>query len=245
MLRLISILLLIFCNHSGFSQENPLDQEKWKDFFKTQAYEEKAVAINDKTFWDLDGTYNYYSNYPLLLIYVDGTAKEIEFQFEGLHQLIYKEAPIQLENLDKISKDGVAYMVFDGLLLRNSDAESTVSGDFFIVYKKGPLSLYREFYTSPIQRDLVESALVPYYMGELVENFYLGKFSKKTSKLLADFQDLSAKIRNERAGYTDTEKDFLRIASEYNVWVKENAPYKYDDHMAMFWQQAAYLRTGN
>ncbi len=242
--RTWTIYILFFISLSGYSQSNPLEKDEWQDFFTNRKYEAKALEITDETFWAVDSSYTYFSTYPLLLVYVDGSAKEIDFQYEGIHQLIYKKSSILMENYDRIPKDGVAFMVFEGLLLRNSDMESIVSGDYYIVCKKGPLSLYREYYTSPILPDHIESVLTPFYLSEPVENFFLGSFHKKASKLLEDYPELSQNIRNKTPGYTGEEPDFLNIASEYNQWVKGKDSYKYDDHTKMFWQNPAYLNSG-
>lgn len=238
--RYFLLTLAISCCCGVLAQENPLDTDRWKAFFAERSYEKNALSLNDDTFWTVSDSYTYDADYPLLIIYADKTSEEIIVKYEGLHSLIYKKTPLIGSDSEHLGKENIAYMVFDGLLLKNPLIGNMIAGDFMIVCKKGPLSLYREFFTSPIERNNIESALSPYYMGEPVTSFHLGSFSKKTSKLLKDCEELAGKIDDGLPGYSDVDVDFLRIAEEYNAWVKENYPYRYADHLAMFWQYPEY-----
>ena len=230
------VTLYFIAGVSGAYTQNPLEEAEWVKFFNDRAYEEKVKMVTDESFWEIDATYTYYTSYPLLLIYSDGVAVEIEWQYDGLNNLIYKKHTLLDANFERYEKANIAYMVFDGWLLKNGMVENMIDGDFMFVYKKGPISVYREYYTSPVERNNIESALTVYHLSEPVDNFYLGSFEKKAAKLVADFPDLAAKIKDRIIGYRNSEDDLLRIAGEYNEWVKQKYPYRYEDHTWMFWQ---------
>lgn len=220
---------------SHVASQDLLDTPEWQSFFKERKYEKRALEITDETFWDFDSRYTYYTLYPLLLIYGDGRSEVIQWQYDGLNNLIHKKHSLLDEDYERIEKENLAYIVFDSLLLKNPMVGNMIDGDFMIVYKRGPLSIYREYYTSPIERDNIESAIAVYHLSESVDNFYLGSFEKKASKLVSDYPRLAKKIKDRILGYSNTLDDMIRIAEEYNAWVEENYPYRYEEHTVMFW----------
>ncbi len=216
--------------------QNLLESEKWSNFFTERPYLEKAVNITDETFWEIDESYTYYTSYPLLLVYSDGTASEIKWSFGGLSNLINKKEALEDMDFQRYEKENIAYIVFDGYLFKNPMVGNAIEGDFMIVYEEGPISIYREYYTSPITRDNISSAFAIYKESQLDDTFYLGKFEKKAAKLVSDYPVLVNKIRDRIIGYRNEEDDIIRIAREYNALVKENNPYRYEDHYLKFWQ---------
>lgn len=213
-----------------------LKSEKWTNFFTERPYLEKARTITDDTFWDIDASYTYYTSYPVLLVYDDGGAVEIEWSFGGLPTLINKKEALEDMDFERYEKENIAYIVFDGYLLKNPMVGNAIEGDFMIVYEEGPLSVYREYYTSPITRDNIQSAFAIYKESQVDDTFYLGKFEKKAAKLVSDYPRLAQKIKDRIIGYRNEEDDIIRIAQEYNALVKENNPYRYEDHYLKFWQ---------
>ncbi|MEO9872069.1 hypothetical protein [Ekhidna sp.] len=232
---LFSFILIVFVTQIALAQD-PLETEKWQLFFTERPYLEKALNINDETFWDVDETYTYYTSYPVLLVYSDGTSREINWSFGGLSTLINKQEALEDIDFERYEKENLAYIVFDGYLLKNPEIGNAIQGDFMIVYAEGPISIYREYYSSPITRDNTSSAFAIYKESELEDGFYLGKFEKKAAKLVGDYPKLAKKITDKIIGYRNEEDDLIRIAKEYNRLVKENNPYRYDDHYLKFWQ---------
>ncbi len=224
----------------ALAQQDPLETPEWKEYFKNKTYEKQALKFSDETFWDINDSYIAYQEYPLLLIYSDGTSRLIQWSFEGLDKLIYKKEAFTATDFVRYEKENLTYIVFDSVLYKNPQVGNKIAGDFMIVYKKGPISLYREYYTSPITRDNIESVLTPYYLGEMVKNFYLGILKKKLMKLVEEYPALRQKIKDETDGYREEEEDMLRIAAEYNSWTKENYPYRYADHAVFMWQEPEY-----
>ncbi len=224
-----SFALLVFA-------QDPLKTEKWQKFFLERPYLEKAQMITDETFWDVDASYTYYTSYAILLIYNDGTSREINWSYAGLPNLIDKKKALEDTDFERYAKENLVYIVFDGFLFKNPEVENAIDGDFMLVYAQGPISVYREYYTNPITRDNIESAFAIYKESQLVDGFYLGKFEKKAARLVEDYPNLAKKIKDRIIGYRNEEDDIIRIADEYNALVKENNPYRYDDHYLMFWQ---------
>ncbi|MEP0987599.1 hypothetical protein [Ekhidna sp.] len=217
--------------------QDVLETEKWTKFFTERPYLEKALEINDETFWDVDEKYTYYTAYPVLFIYNDGGTREIQWSYSGIASLINKKESLKDMDFELYEKANVAYIVFDGYLFKNPEVENAVEGDFMLVYEEGPISIYREYYTSPITRDNISSAFAIYKESQLDDTFYLGKFEKKASKLVEDYPRLAKKIKDKIIGYRNEEDDIIRIAQEYNALVKENNPYRYEDHYLKFWQR--------
>lgn len=207
----------------------PLETEKWQTFFNEKHYQEKGRQLTDENFWEMDGQYTYYDTYTVLLIYINGRSEELEWQYDGLSVLIDKAKAFLDKNFELVQKENLAYIVFDGILFRNPNMGNSIAGDFTVVLCEGPISVFREYYTSPITRDNLESGLMFTKDGKVVSDFYLGKFEKKAAKLVGDYEALAEKIKSQKFGYFNTEEDILRIVSEYNEWVKENNIYRYDD----------------
>ena len=240
MTRICLSPLIFFVLQIGFAQQDPLQTPEWKKFFNEKTYEKHALRFSDETFWDINDSYIAYQEYPVLLIYSDGTSRVIQWSFEGLDKLILKKEAFTATDFVRYEKENLTYIVFDSVLYKNPRVGNMIAGDFMIVYKKGPISLYREYYTSPITRDNIESVLTPYYLSEMVKNFYLGSRRKKLVKLVEDFPDLQQKIKDGANGYEEQDEDMLRIAEEYNLWTKENYPYRYADHAVFMWQEVEY-----
>ena len=240
MIRLCMFIHLFTLVQIGIAQVDPLQTPAWKEYFKTRVYEKKALPFSDDTFWELNDAYTPYQEYPVLLIYSDGTSRVIQWSFEGLDKLIYKKEALTATDFVRYEKENIAYMVFDSILFKNARIGNMITGDFMIVYKKGPVSLYREYYTSPITRDNIQSVLTPFYLGEIEKNFYLGSLKKKLMKLVEDYPELKEKIKDSAVGYQGEDNDILRIADEYNRWTKENYPYRFADHAVFFWEEAEY-----
>ena len=228
----IATLVSVF----SISGQGLLESDKWNDFFTERPYLEKATNINDETFWEIDESYTYYTSYPVLLIYDDKSALEIEWSYGGLPTLINKKEALEDMKFQRYEKENIAYIVFDGYLFKNPMVGNAIEGDFMIVYEEGPISIYREYYTSPITRDNISSAFAIYKESQLDDTFYLGKFEKKAAKLVGDYPNLANKIKDRIIGYRNEEDDIIRIAREYNALVKENNPYRYEDHYLKFWQ---------
>lgn len=235
-MRRINVFLIALVKLTLIHAQSLLESEKWSTFFTERPYLEKATNITDETFWEVDESYTYYTSYPLLLVYSDGTASEIEWSFGGLSNLISKKEALEDMDFQRYEKENVAYIVFDGYLFKNPMVGNAIEGDFMIVYEEGPISVYREYYTSPITRDNISSAFAIYKESQLDDAFYLGKFEKKAAKLVSDYPELVNKIKDRIIGYRNEEDDIIRIAREYNAIVKENNPYRYEDHYLKFWQ---------
>ncbi|MEO9483889.1 MAG: hypothetical protein ABJG47_10605 [Ekhidna sp.] len=227
----IGFFVLTYCN-----SQNLLDSEEWSAFFTERPYLDKAQSINDNTFWEVDASYTYYTSYPVLLVYQDGGAVEINWSYSGLATLIDKKTALEDMDFDRYEKENLVYIVFDGYLFKNPMVGNAIEGDFMIVYEEGPISIYREYYTSPITRDNISSAFAIYKESQLDDSFYLGKFEKKAAKLVSDYPKLADKIKDRILGYRNEEDDIIRIAREYNALVQENNPYRYEDHYLKFWQ---------
>lgn len=240
MIRIVILSYLLICAQLGTAQNDLLKTPEWNEYFANKMYEKKALHFTDETFWEINDTYTYYQPYPLLLVYSDGTSRMIEWSFEGIDQLIYKKEALTATDFERYEKENIAYMVFDSILFKNPRVGNMVAGDFMIAYKKGPISLFREFYTSPVTRENIQSVLTPYYLGEMVQNFYLGSLKKKLMNLVEDYPRLRKKIKDDIIGYQGQDDDMLRIAEEYNAWTKENYPYRFADHSVFLWQDVGY-----
>lgn len=235
MKQLLTLFIAFSINTICVAQDL-LQSEKWMEFFTDRPYLEKATTITDANFWEVDANYTYYTSYPLLLIYEDGGAVEIEWSYGGLATLINKKETLEDIKFERYEKENIAYIVFDGYLFRNPFIGNAIDGDFMLVYEEGPISVYREYYSSPITRDNIESAFAIYKESQLDDTFYLGKFEKKAAKLVSDYPQLANKIKDKIIGYRNEEDDIIRIAQEYNALVKKNNPYRYEDHYLKFWQ---------
>jgi len=224
-------LLFSFCALINFSSnaQGLLGTENWKTFFAEKPYLKKGAEITDDKFWKIDASYTYYTNYKLLIIFTNGVSEELNWQYDGLPNLLDKKKALLDKNFERLEKENIAYIVFDNYLLRNSNMGNAIAGDFTFVLCEGPVSIYREYYSSPITPENTVSGFMYRKEGKTVSDFYLGKFEKKAAKLVEDYPTLAEKIRSKKAGYFNTEADMLRIANEYNQWVKENYPYRYDD----------------
>ncbi|MEP5612324.1 MAG: hypothetical protein ABJP45_08740 [Cyclobacteriaceae bacterium] len=229
-LNRLAVLLFfaLFLGSSGQAQ-NLLETEKWKKFFAEKSYLQKGAEISDDKFWEIDESYTYYQNYTLLIIFSNGVSEELKWQYDGLPNLLNKKQPLLDKNFETLEKQNIAYIVFDGYLLRNSKMGNAIAGDFTFVLCEGPLSIYREYYSSPITPENTASGFMYRKEGKIVSDFYIGKFEKKAAKLVGDYPKLANKIRSKKAGYFNTEADMLRIANEYNTWVKGKYPYRYAD----------------
>ncbi|WP_436515612.1 hypothetical protein [Ekhidna sp. To15] len=214
-----------------------LETKKWTSFFTERPYLTKAQSITDETFWEIDASYTYYTSYPVLLVYEGGGAVEINWSYSGLPSLIDKKKAFEDMDFQRYEKENIVYIVFDGYLFKNPFVGNAIDGDFMIVYEEGPISIYREYYTSPITRENISSAFAIYKESQLDDTFYLGKFEKKAAKLVNDYPKLAKKIQDKIIGYRNEEDDIIRIAQEYNALVKENNPYRYEDHYLKFWQR--------
>lgn len=235
-MKRVLIFTVTFIILTTSQAQNLLEAETWTAFFTERPYLQKALNITDDTFWDVDDTYTYYTSYPVLLIYQDGGVREINWSYSGLPALINKKEALEDMDFQRYEMANVAYIVFDGYLFKNPLVGNAIEGDFMIVYEEGPLSIYREYYTSPITRDNISSAYAIYKESQLDDTFYLGKFEKKASKLVEDYPRLAQKIKDKIIGYRNEADDIIRIAREYNALVKENNPYRYEDHYLKFWQ---------
>lgn len=231
-----TIIIIAFTIITSTFSQNLLETEKWTKFFTDRPYLEKAQEITDETFWEVDESYTYYTSYPVLLVYADGGAVEINWSYSGLASLINKKEALEDMDFQRYEKENLAYIVFDGYLFKNPFIGNAIEGDFMIVYEEGPISIYREYYTSPITRDNISSAFAIYKESQLDDTFYLGKFEKKAAKLVDDYPKLAKKIKDKIIGYRNEEDDIIRIAREYNALVKQNNPYRYEDHYMKFWQ---------
>lgn len=224
------LFLLSFLFLSASAQEqDPLDTEKWQNFFEEKTYLEKGKILTDENFWEINDSYTLYDTHTLLLIYINGNSEELKWQYDGLSMIIDKTKAFLDENFERVEKENLAYIVFDGILFRNPNMGNSIAGDFTVVLAEGPLSIYREYYACPITKDNLESGFLITMNGKIFSDFYLGKFEKKAAKLVSDYPELSDKIRNQKSGYFNTLDDVLRIAREYNEWVMENNIYRYDD----------------
>ncbi|MEP1093903.1 MAG: hypothetical protein ABJG78_02270 [Cyclobacteriaceae bacterium] len=227
--RLLTFFVFVFLLGPICSAQNLLETEKWKKFFSEKPYLKKGAEITDDKFWEIDESYTYYQNYTLLIIFSNGATEELKWQYDGLPNLLNKKQPLLDKNFETLEKQNIAYIVFDNYLLRNSKMGNAISGDFTFVLCEGPVSIYREYYSSPITPENTASGFMYRKEGKIVSDFYLGKFEKKAAKLVGDHSELAEKIRGKKAGYFNTEADMLRIANEYNLWVQENYPYRYED----------------
>lgn len=228
--------LFFFIATVTLQAQDLLETDKWVQFFTERPYLEKASNINDETFWEVDASYTYYTAYEVMLIYQDGGTRQIKWSYSGLSDLINKKKAFEDMDFERYEKENIVYIVFDGYLFKNPMVGNAINGDFMIVYEEGPISIYREYYSSPITRDNLESAFAIYKESELDDTFYLGKFEKKAAKLVSDYPRLADKIKDKIIGYRNEEDDIIRIAQEYNALVKENNPYRYEDHYLKFWQ---------
>lgn len=222
-------LIILLCFSGNAQQQHPLETEKWKTFFEEKPYLEKGRGLTDDVFWKVNDSYTLYDTHTLLLIYINGRSEELKWQYDGLSMIIDKTKSFLDENFERVEKENLAYIVFDGILFRNPNMGNSIAGDFTIVLAEGPISIYREYYTCPITKDNLESGLLFTRNGRNFPDFYLGKFEKKAAKLVSDYSELAQKIRSQKAGYFNTLDDILRIANEYNQWVMENNIYRYDD----------------
>lgn len=235
----ISYVALFVLVNASLGQ-NLLDSERWLPYFKEHSFEQHANQLTKENFWDYDRKHTYYTNYPLFIVFVDGSSELIQWQYDGLDNLFRKQHTLVGEDMERIEKGNIAYMVFDKMLLKNSMPENMLEGDFMIVHKKGPLSIYKEFYVPESDKSIVQTFWSAHLLGEKIDNLYLGKFTKKFSRILEESSGLSSKIKERILGYANLD-DLPNIAGEYNVWVEENYPYRFADHVSFFWQTPSYL----
>lgn len=229
LLNYFFLFVVFFSAVSVCTAQSLLETEKWKTFFEEKSYLKKATELTDDNFWEIDGSYTYYNDYTLLIIFMNGASEELNWQYDGLPNLLDKKRSLLDKNFERLEKQNIAYIVFDNYLLRNSNMGNSIAGDFMFVLAEGPLSIYREYYSSPITPENTASGFLYRKEGKVVSDFYIGKFEKKAAKLVGDYEELAEKIRSKKAGYFNTEADMLRVAREYNQWVKEKYPYRYED----------------
>ncbi len=161
-MKQVFALLITFSTSTICVAQDLLQSDKWIEFFTDRPYLEKATTITDANFWEVDAGYTYYTSYPLLLIYQDGGAAEIEWSYGGLASLINKKEALEDIKFERYEKENIAYIVFDGYLFKNPFIGNAIDGDFMLVYEEGPISVYREYYSSPITRENIESAFAIY-----------------------------------------------------------------------------------
>jgi len=234
------VVMTLLLPASALRAQSLLESQEWKSYFDNRVYEKHADKLGKENFWDFDSNYTYYIGYPLFIVYLDGSSELIQWQYDGLDKLFRKKYTLLNDNLDRIEKSSIAYMVFDDMLLKNTMPENIINGGFNIMHTKGPLSVLKEFYVPENSREDLQTFWAVYLFDEKIDNLYLGSFTKKISKIVRDCPDLSGKIKDRMPGYTNMD-DLPNIAKEYNKWVKQNYPYRYADHTAMFWQTPAYL----
>ena len=235
-----SLVLICSLLSAVVKAQNPLESQKWKSYFDNRVYEKHADKLGKGNFWDFDNKHTYYTGYSLLIIYPDGSSELIQWQYDGLDNLLRKKHTLLDENFDRIEKGNIAYMVFDNILLKNTILGNAIEGDFNVIYTKGPLSILKEFHVPENNKEDLQTFWTVYLFGKEIDNLYLGRFTKKFAKIVNDCPNLSKKIKNRILGYANID-DLPNIAKEYNEWVKQNYPYRYADHSAMFWQTPAYL----
>jgi hypothetical protein len=228
---LFLIFVLIYVNQTHAQIQ--IDNEKWRLFFENKTFMEGARKINDGTFWEVDESYTYYDTVSLFLIYEDGSTEEALWQYDGLSSLLDKTKTILNEDFQTLEKEDIAFIAFDNLLLKNPNTSHSVLGDFVIVCVLGPISLYREFYATPVTRENINSGFSINKEGKLVDGFYLGKFEKKAFKLVEDYPRLANKIKKKFLGYTNTEENMYRIVIEYNNYVNEYFPFIFDKYSSL------------
>jgi len=239
-----ALLFLLVCAILFSKGQNAIAETKWKTYFENHDFQDHATKLTEENFWDYDKKHTYYTAYPLLVVFLDGSSEVVQWQYDGLDNLFRKQHTLIGENMERIEKGSIAFMVFDQMLLKNSMPENMIEGDFMIVHKKGPLSVYKEFFVPENDKSIVQTFWHLYLVGEEVDNLYLGRFTKRISKLLEESQELSMKIRNRILGYSNLD-DLPNIAGDYNEWVKGKYPYRYDDYVAFFWQTPSYLGGDN
>jgi hypothetical protein len=149
---LFLIPVLIYANQTHAQIQ--INNEKWAPFFENKTFMEGARKINDRTFWEVDESYTYYDTVSLFLIYEDGSTEEALWQYDGLSSLLDKTKTILNEDFQTLEKEDIAFIAFDNLLLKNPNTSHSVLGDFVIVCVLGPISLYREFYATPVTREI-------------------------------------------------------------------------------------------
>lgn len=225
-----SIFLLLFNFTYG---QIEIENEKWKSFFDDKVYVEGSKRITDNTFFKVDESYTYYDTVSLFIIYENGATEEALWQYNGLSSLMDKTTTILNEDFQILDKEDIAFIAFDDLLFKNPNTTHNVLGDFVIVCVLGPISIYREFYVNPITHENIDSGFSINKEGKIIDGFYLGKFEKKAYKLVEDYPRLANKVKKKFLGYTNTEENMYRIATEYNDYVNEYFPYIYEKYSGL------------
>ncbi len=226
------VVLFLFagvcCARLAQSQEITEFKVDWKKVIEDRLFESKGQSVTDANFWELDAAYFYFTDYPLIIFFPDGTSIEIHAQYEGLPKLIDKKQPLLDSNFQRIEKAELAYLLFDQFLFRNMQVGEMVSEDFAITCIEGPISVYREYLSSPITKDNTASGFRIFKDGKEYTGFYLGKFDSKASRLVKDYTALAEKVERGEEGYTQSDENLFRIVNEYNNWVKENDPVRFE-----------------
>lgn len=173
------------------------------------------------------------TQYRDYIVFVNGDTVDVQFVMPSHDLMPYgdslwlQDRVIVIEDeksIEILAKDIMAYS-FQGVDRETySKVVDTSTMPFTIEYRmcqrtaKGTISLYRchEVATSFSDPSKKFVKTVPYYKkGDKFEVAVYGNFNKGVSKLVSDYPELSARVKNGEF----KEGDLVKVVKEYNAWV--------------------------
>ena len=213
MKRLLTICLLLL-QGSLFAQTYELPV-KWKEYFADRNFSRFYVT---EEYLLEEGT-----AYETLLLFADGTAAETSLTFPGMKYML-----LSLDSHDELqTTDGVILKSKLQALVVNNYYFKKVNDRWHWFSVEGPISVFTFLDEGTMvtaihntrQKDMLEMATLA-----------LG-YKKKMMKLLGDYTELSDKIAAKEKGYKFLDGKTNEVVHEYNLWVKENDPDWYNQHL--------------
>jgi len=183
--------------------------------------------------------------YKGLAIYKNGKFEEINLKYENPIDFTKSRDPLYIysdEYLGKEKTDGSAVSFIDkdelkGLIIEDELWLPKIIKNkvkWALISVQGPITSFT-IYEVPTSSKLQISNVpkpepnpeenrklyLQRYDGKLYQNMMVG-FRKNVSTLVAEYKELSDKIKNKEKGYGASNQE--RIAMEFNQWFKENNP---------------------
>jgi len=183
--------------------------------------------------------------YKGLAIYKNGKFEEINLKYENPIDFTKSRDPLYIysdEYLGREKTDGSAVSFIDkdelkGLMIEDELWLPKIIKNkvkWALISVQGPITSFTIYEVSTSSKMQISNVPKPEpnpeenrklylqrYDGKLYQNMMIG-FRKNVGTLVAEYKELSDKIKNKEKGYGASNQE--RIALEFNQWYKENNP---------------------
>lgn len=230
------------------AQDSILLKPKWQNHFSQTENPKYARLTLDQ----FDQKFKYGEYYDGLLVYRDSTiaSKEVKIKFRGISDLCDMFSAIEYSAVNKWGevaynfahqdKRALKMFVFTDItflwqVVRKSNKVGGTLNHWSIMILNGPFFATRQLYTMKLETGKmlnVESDYIQKYEDPVIgrlDIFGAFNFKKNMGKVVADNEELASKVLNEEEGYKKT--NVLKIFIEYNQWVKQQNPQRYEQSL--------------